>query len=483
MTTDNRTQGARSRATLVLGIVCAFGAGMLTGYLIGLGGAASEMDIPVPVYDVQIGNSPRLGPDSAPVTIVLFTDFSCPHCRKASGIIEKLRERHGDDVRIAFKHFPMTTLHPTVMMAHEAAVAAMVQGNFWAYHDRLFTHTGPFERPVLTTIAAEMGMDPARLGAEIDRHAHRAVVERDIELGRALGVQGTPTFFINGRKVVGANERRIEHVIVHELDHAKELVSAGVPADKVYEKIMSEAVKPLGQDALPKPPSVIPPRPPLPDDPDTVYRVELLNSTLVGKPDATITLVLFMDYQCAFSANAEANIGKLMQSMGDNLRVVYKNNPQPRHENAMLAAEAALAAGAQGKFKEMHDKLFANREKLDREVIDGLARELTLDMTAFAQSLDEHRFAPIIKQEQTMAAQLGATSTPTYFINGKKLKGDQPLEVLELALQKAAQEATEHLSKGVEAKDLYQKIIEKGFTGAPISTPIAPPPSNPSAPY
>jgi protein-disulfide isomerase len=471
--TSTGAQGARSRATLVVGIVLAFGTGILVGYLIGVGTPAARAEIPQTVHRVEIGDAPTLGPDTAPVTVVLFTDFRCPFCRKAAKEVRPLRDRFGDDLRVVFKHFPMTQLHPRVKRAHRAAAAAAAQGRFWPYHDLLFAHTGRLDRDVLEDLAAEAGLDMDDFRAALDDEALAHVVEQDLKQGRALGVRGTPTFFVNGRMVVGMDERRLTRVIRYELDRTRELME-GLSSGNVYETIMKDATPPAGKQER----AAQPPRPPrsasverTPDDPEAVYRVGLQNSTVVGKPDAPVTMVVFFDYQCSFSAHASENIEKLSDRYGENLRLVFKNNPQPRHEHALLAAEAALAAGAQGKFKAMHDLLFENRRELDREAVEGFAKKLGLDMAAFARSLDENRFVPLIKQEQQLAIRLGATSTPTFFINGRKLEGDQPYETLVQNVDEAMKRARALLAKGVDAKNLYETIIADGITNVGVTTP------------
>lgn len=463
--------GSRTRAMFLIGILVAFLAGLLVGYLIG-SGRGGEPEIPQTVYAVDVGEAPQIGPAGAPVTVVLFTDFQCPFCRKASKMIEKLRARYGDDVRIAFKHHPMQKLHPEAFFAHEAAVGAHVQGKFWAFHDALFAHEGPMGRPELESIARQAGLDIATFNSDLSRRAHRSVVEADLKQGAGLGVTGTPTFFINGRRVVGANWKMIDAVVRHEKKAAAELVEGGVPADRVYETIMKDALKTL-EDTAPAP--VPQPAPgPRVEDLSAVYRVGLGNSTVIGRPDAPVTVIWFVDYQCPFSEKANAFVNELLKAHGDDIRLVVKNNPQPRHPGAVLAAEAALAAGSQGKFRAMHDRLFASRDAQSREDLESYARELGLDLKIFNAALDGHQYLPTIKQEQKMARTLGATSTPTYFINGLKYKGNQPYDALEEAVLSAKAAAEKIISTGVAAKDLYEHIIKNGATSVQYQQPGGP---------
>ena len=338
--------GARTRAMFLIGILVAFLAGLIVGYLVG-SGSGGTAEIPETVFAVKVGQEPQIGPANAPVTVVLFTDFQCPFCGKASQMIEKLRSRHGDEVRIVFKHHPMQKLHPEAFFAHEASAGAHAQGKFWAFHDLLFAQKGAMGRAELETLARRAGLDVEKFNADLNRRAHKSIVDADLKQGAALGVTGTPTFFINGRRVVGANWKMIDRVVRHEKKATAELMESGVPAERVYETIMKGALKPTGDGARnpPAPPSK--PGPKI-EDLAAVYRVGLGNSTVVGKPDAPVTIVWFVDYQCPFSEKANAIVTQLLDSHGDAIRLVVKNNPQPRHPGAPLAAEAALAAGSQG---------------------------------------------------------------------------------------------------------------------------------------
>jgi protein-disulfide isomerase len=384
-------------------------------------------------------------------------------------MIEKLRSRFGDDVRIVFKHHPMQRLHPEAFFAHEASAGAHRQGKFWAFHDKLFAHEGPMGRPDLEAIARMAGLDINTFNADLNRRAYKAAVEADLKQGAGLGVTGTPTFFINGRRVVGANWKMIEKVVRYEKKRTAELLESGVPAERVYETIMKDALKVL-EDTAPAPAPQPKPGPRV-EDLSTVYRVGLGNSTVIGKPDAPVTVVWFVDYQCPFSEKANVNVSKLLESHGDAIRLVIKNNPQPRHPGAPLAAEAALAAGSLGKFRAMHDKLFASRDAQSRQDLEKYAKELALDTKLFGAAIDGHQYLPTIKQEQKTARALGTTSTPTYFINGLKYKGNQPYDALEEAVLSAKLGAEKIIANGVPAKDVYEHIIANGATSVQYQQP------------
>ncbi len=157
-------------------------------------------------------------------------------------------------------------------------------------------------------------------------------------------------------------------------------------------------------------------------------RIPVGASPVRGDPSALVTIVEFGDFQCPFCQRAETTLTQLRGRYGNDLRIVWKNNPLAFHTNAQLAAEAALAAGAQGRFWEMHDLLYANREALARTDLDRYAAQLGLDVTRFAHDLDTHVYAAQIMADQALAGTLGARGTPAFFVNGTELSGAQPVE-------------------------------------------------------
>jgi protein-disulfide isomerase len=143
-----------------------------------------------------------MGPASAPVTIVEFSDFQCPFCRGVVATLKQVMARYPDRVRVVFRDFPIPSLHPDAPLAHEAARCAGEQGQFWAYHDLLFERTN-MNAPALKQYAADLKLDEKKFAECLDSGRSRAAVSADVEEGSRLGVSGTPTFFINGTPLVG----------------------------------------------------------------------------------------------------------------------------------------------------------------------------------------------------------------------------------------------------------------------------------------
>jgi len=134
----------------------------------------------------------------APVTLVEYGDFECPYCRQAFPIVKQVQSRLGARLRFVFRNFPLTEQHHHAQHAAEAAEAAGAQGAFWQMHDRLFERQFALEDENLIEYAQELGLDADRVAGELAAHAHKARVREDFMSGVRSGVNGTPTFFING---------------------------------------------------------------------------------------------------------------------------------------------------------------------------------------------------------------------------------------------------------------------------------------------
>jgi protein-disulfide isomerase len=144
------------------------------------------------------------GPRDAPVTIVEFSDFQCPFCRTVVATIREVMRQYPTTVRLAFRDFPIANLHPKAPKVAEAARCAGEHGKFWEYHDLLFDHQTQATTEDFKRFADQLKLDPKSFASCLDSGKQRAAVKSDLEEGARLGITGTPTFFINGRMLVGA---------------------------------------------------------------------------------------------------------------------------------------------------------------------------------------------------------------------------------------------------------------------------------------
>ena len=144
------------------------------------------------------GNDPSLGLVTAPVTIVAFEDFQCPYCRQAQPALKQLLATYGRDVRFIYKDFPLNVIHEEAQAAAEAGQCAYEQGKFWEFHDALFENQERLSEAFYRTVAKEVGMNITQFNECEKSGKYRKQVNEDAQLGRTLGVVGTPTFFVNG---------------------------------------------------------------------------------------------------------------------------------------------------------------------------------------------------------------------------------------------------------------------------------------------
>ena len=138
------------------------------------------------------------GPATAPVTLVEYGDYQCPDCGRAHPIVKQIQQRLGRQLRFVFRNFPLTHSHEHALQAAEAAEAAGAQGRFWAMHDLIYEHQRALETQHLLSYAERLGLDVGRFEQDLVGHVHLARVKADFEGGDRSGVNGTPTFFING---------------------------------------------------------------------------------------------------------------------------------------------------------------------------------------------------------------------------------------------------------------------------------------------
>jgi predicted DsbA family dithiol-disulfide isomerase len=154
-------------------------------------------------YTVADAGRPAKGPAGAPIQIVEFSDFECPFCLRAFPTVDQVLKTYGNRVRLVYRHYPLPN-HPHARPAAEASACAAEQGKFWEYHDRLFGSPGRLGPDELKQHAAELGLDTAKFNTCVDTHKFQKDVDEDIAAADAVGVTGTPAFFINGRSISGA---------------------------------------------------------------------------------------------------------------------------------------------------------------------------------------------------------------------------------------------------------------------------------------
>ena len=202
---------------------------------------------------------------------------------------------------------------------------------------------------------------------------------------------------------------------------------------------------------------------------DQIYKVTLGDAPQLGESDAKVTIVEWSDFQCPFCGRVIDTLHQIEKNYGGDVRVLFKQNPLPMHPNAPYAAKASLAAQKQGKFWQMHDKLFeANNshqpDALAQAKVDDMARAIGLDMDRFQKDVASPEIAQIIQTDQAQAQKLGANGTPHFFINGARVSGAMPYDSFKTIIDAQMKRANQVLASGVSRKDLYETLIKDGLT-------------------
>ncbi|MFK7984623.1 MAG: DsbA family protein [Sandaracinaceae bacterium] len=434
-------------------------------------------------------NAPQRGPDDALVTIVMWSDYQCPFCSRVEPTISRILSEH-DNVRVVWRDNALP-FHQNAMPAAAAAREAFAQGGdekFWEMHDTLFENQRELGRENLESYAQRLGLDMNRFRAALDNNTHQAAIQADMAAAAALGARGTPAFFINGRQLMGAQPYdRFNEVVTQELATAEGLVQGGTAANSVYATLMRNARTGPAEPA--NAPAKAPPQARRQPDPAAIYRVPVGDSPVKGNANALVTIVEFSEFQCPFCSRVGPTITQIQERFGDDVRIVFKHNPLPFHDNAMPAAEAAMEVQAQAgdeAFFRFHDTLFANQRELTRENLEQWAEALGgINMGRFRAALDNHTHREAIQADQTLARSLGASGTPAFFINGRNLRGAQPFPAFESVINEELTRARAQLESGTPPSGLYAALIADGHTSQQFvggdAAPAAPAAAAPDA--
>jgi len=380
------------------------------------------------VWKVPVGTSPSKGPAHALVTLVMFSEFECPFCKRVNATLEALETKYSAELRIVFKNNPLPFHKRAEPAAQLAMEAYRRKGNkgFWAAYDKLFENQTELEDVHLETYARELGLNPTRAMTAVRLGKHRSGIEADQDLASELSATGTPQFFINGRRLRGAQpQEKFEALIDEEIAHAKALLKRGVPRAGLYAAMMKTAksAPPPEKKVVPKPTKSTPMR---------------------GNRRAKVIIQEFGDFQCPFCGRVQQTLDKVMDNYKGRVAIAFRHRPLSFHADAPLAHAACAEAFAQGgdrAFWAMHDKLFADQRSLDRATLVAHARKLGLNVKRFTAALDSGAHEKRIDADVDIAKQAGILGTPAFTINGYFLSGAQPYAKFKKLIDRALKEA------------------------------------------
>ena len=413
----------------------------------------------VPYSPVPVGDSPIQGPDDAPITIVMFTDLECPYCRELHVALGTLRKEMPDDIRIVFKHTPLS-FHELAVPSALGALAAREQGKFWEYVDRVYENQATLSETTLLEHAAALSLDLEQFRNDFGNAKHVAAIEADMALASQAGVRGTPTMFVNGLRVAGLFPLEdLRALMSQQKKFVERLTDAGVKQKDLYWRTVSaqyEQVAPSGinevaEDTEPQGP--------------VIAHIPIDDSPVKGakSDDALVTIVTFSDFQCPFCAGATQIVDEVLGKAEDT-RLSFRHFPLGNHPRAGAAALAAIVAQEGGKFWEYHDLLFANQDDLSDDALDSHATKLGLNPKTIAEAMSDPDRQSRVIDDQRLGVAIGVQGTPTFFINGVMVMGIESAEAFEGMVN--SQRELGRLVKeetGLSGEALYKAIVERNL--------------------
>jgi protein-disulfide isomerase len=385
------------------------------------------------VWKVNVlDDDPVRGPKDALVTLVVFSDFQCPFCKRVEDTLKQVAETYGNDVRFVWKDNPLP-FHPRAKpSATLARFAYAKKGDkgFWDAHDALFASNPKLEDEDLKGIAEKLGLNWDDVKKAIDTNKYGDRFDSSVDLAADLQARGTPHFFINGVRLSGAQPiDAFKKSIDEQLAKAKGLVAKGISRAKVYEEIMKEGKGPP------------PPEKKEIAAPDS-------GSAAKGGKDAKVVIQEFSDFQCPFCKRVEPTIQAIEKEYGNKIKIVWRHMPLPFHKNAPQAAEAAQEAFAQkgsAAFWTFHDKVFgadgSDEARTDRANLEKIAQEMGLDMDKFKAAIDNNKHKAKIEGDAEVGNKAGINGTPAFVINGYYISGAQPESAFKKLINRALKEA------------------------------------------
>ena len=446
-------------------------------------------------------NSPRptVGTSTAKVDVLAFIDYQCPFCSSNAKELLAVADKHKDVMRLRVVNLPLDVHANSVVLA-KGTVAAQKHGKWRAYYLKILGMESA-NRDSVIGWAVDAGLDAKAFKADLDGREMADVVAADVAMAGALGVTGTPSYIVNGGLLQGAIDGAAwDKLIASQSAKYDELAKQGGERDEVMAKVVTANAKDraasyakyvvAGKRAPARPvPAKVERKSGVASaeiapagggmggikigepvrvgdtsgDSSIVWRVGVRPDDPVRGPEhAPVTIVVFEDMQCPYCQKLQSTLEQVRKKYGDKLRIVFKHNPLPFHDNAMDAAIAIEAARAQGKFWQMHDAVLQGQDKLLAADLVDKAKAIGLDMAQYDNSITSAGAKPRIQQDIEQAAALGARGTPNLYIHGRKLVGAKKIETLTKLVDEELQKAQKLISAGTPLSEVYRKMVGEG---------------------
>jgi protein-disulfide isomerase len=321
-----------------------------------------------------ISNAADTAPD---VSIEIFSDFQCPFCKMFAPAAREVETKgiEGINTKVEFKNFPLS-FHPFAQLAAQAAAAAREQGKFWEMHDLLFANQNALGREDLLKHAASLNLNMAKFRQDLDSDRIKKLIETDKAEGDSKHVQGTPTFFVNGKEYSGTKS----------LDELKALVKGEfgrkMALTEITDNLMSK-----------------------------------------GPSTAPVTIEFFADLESPVSRSANYVLEELLTKYPAEIRLQFRNYPLSFHAQAGLVHDAAMTAAHEGHFWEMANYVFDHQESVREQDLIAYAGRLGLDQEKFAATIQKRKYTPRVDADLADGFQRGVRGSPVIFVNGKQIDG------------------------------------------------------------
>ncbi|WP_083808437.1 DsbA family protein [Granulicella tundricola] len=348
----------------------------------------------------QSGTFAPLPNPAAPATLIVFSDFACPFSARTFFTLQKLSTRYPNSLHILYKQTPLP-IHPDAPLAARAALAAARQNRYNAMAELLFANQTHQDLPTFLSFARQLHLDIPRFRRDYDSPAVAAQLATDLEESHAFGVIETPTSFLNGKLLSGLQD---EPTLTALIDKASTTPSIAPTLASGNDGTIT--------------------------DPTLLAQILAPTSPTQGPATAPLTIVEFTDFQCPFCRAAVAPMEQLMAARGQEVRWIFRAFPLDFHQFAEQSAEAALAAGEQGKFWPMHDLLFAHQSALTLADLHTYAQQLNLNLPAFDEAMSTHRLAGQVAADRALGLRAGVSGTPTFMVDGHLMVGARSLTEL-----------------------------------------------------
>lgn len=420
-------------------------------YLIAAGADEEPAEDMVPL---PVEGAPVRGERDAAVTLHLFSDLTCGDCRAVYERLAAEVDTRPGQLRLVFRHLPRDTAGES---AARAAIAADEQGKFWEFVDQLYAGDALPPEQRWADIARNAGLDIDAWERDRRSPIANAVLERDTIKAEEVDVVDAPTFFVNGiRGVGGVALPEFDEKLSREMQHVDRMEDAGLSGADISWRRILHNYQPVDWEEVDRAEEEL-------HRELRIVHVPVDDAPQLGatEEESLVTIAVFADFQCEYSAQLMAVLDELVDSFGDEgLRVVFRHFPLETHGPSRRAAAASVIAGEQGQFWTFLRRLYAEEIGVDDAALERGLRDLGWDGDFEAEVTDE-AVVEVVDDDLSVGTRVGVEGTPTMYVNGIELMGVwsagelAPLIADQIELARSVAELTEN-----SGEQLYRDVVE-----------------------